>query len=75
MNKPKVYLNDPISPRVYDRLIKKVEIVDNFDHPELLDAIIIRQTSCPRDVIEKAKNLKIISMHGTGTDTIDMIAA
>lgn len=75
MNKPKVYLKDPISPKVYDRLIEKVEIVDNFDHPELLDAIIIRQASCPRDVIEKAKNLKIISMHGTGTDTIDMSAA
>ena len=66
MNKPKVYLNDLIIPKVYNRLKEKAEIVDNYHHPELLDTIIVRQANCPRDVIEKTKNLKIISMHGTG---------
>lgn len=75
MNKPKVYLNDLIIPKVYNRLKEKAEIVDNYHHPELLDTIIVRQANCPRDVIEKTKNLKIISMHGTGTDRIDIQAA
>lgn len=75
MNKPCVYVGDPLSPRVYERLARKMRIVDNYDHPEELDAIIIRRALCPRSVLEKAKKLKLISMHGTGTDTIDMEAA
>ena len=75
MNKPCVYVGDPLSPRIYERLARKMRIVDNYDHPEELDAIIIRRALCPRSVLEKAKKLKLISMHGTGTDTIDMEAA
>lgn len=39
----KVYLNDPIAPSAVERLKRYVELVDNFDHPEELDAIIVRQ--------------------------------
>ena len=36
----KVYLNDPIADSALGRLRAHVELVDNFDHPEELDAII-----------------------------------
>ena len=71
----KVYLNDPIAPSAIERLKKRVEIIDNFDHPEELDAIIVRQQYCTADVIKKAKRCRLIQQHGVGLDRIDTKAA
>ncbi len=71
----KVYLNDPIAPSAVERLKERVEIVSNFDHPEELDAIIVRQQYCKADVIRKAKRCKLIQQHGVGLDRIDTKAA
>ena len=71
----KVYLNDPIASSAVERLKAHVEIVNTFDHPEELDAIIVRQQYCPAEVIRKAKRCKLIQQHGTGLDRIDIKAA
>ena len=71
----KVYLNDPIALSAVERLKKHVELVDSFDHPEELDAIIVRQQYCPGDVIRKATRCKLIQQHGVGLDRIDLQAA
>lgn len=71
----KVYLNDPIAPSAVERLRSRVELVDNFDHPEELDAIIIRQQYCRADVIRRATRCKLIQQHGAGLDRIDTEAA
>lgn len=71
----KVYLNDPIAPSAVERLKARVELVDNYDHPEELDAIIVRQQYCPREVIARAEKCKLIQQHGTGLDRIDVQAA
>lgn len=71
----KVYLNDPIAQSAIERLKSHVEIIDNFDHPEELDAIIVRQQYCTGDVIRKAKRCKLIQQHGVGLDRIDVRAA
>ena len=60
----KVYLNDPIAPSAVERLRAHVELVDNFDHPEELDAIILRQQYCTADVIRRATRCKLIQQHG-----------
>jgi D-3-phosphoglycerate dehydrogenase len=39
------------------------------------EAIVVRLSRIPRAMIEAAPNLKIISRHGVGVDTIDMDAA
>lgn len=70
-----VYLSEHIAPSAYERLAAHFTIVDNFDHPEDLDAIIVRRAHVTGDVIDRAKRLKIISMHGVGLDTIDVKAA
>lgn len=70
-----VYLNDHISPNAVKRLKAKVKLVDNFDHPEEIDAIIVRQQYCTREMIEKAVNCKLIQMHGVGLERIDTEAA
>lgn len=69
------YLSEPIAPGAYKRLAARCEIVDDFDHPEQLDAIIVRRARVTGDVIRHATKLKIISMHGVGLDTIDVAAA
>ncbi len=71
----KVYLNDPIDPASRERLARQVEIVDNFDHPEELDAIILRQQHCPGSVIRRATKCRLIQQHGVGLDRIDVQAA
>lgn len=70
-----VYLSEPIAASAYQRLAAECEIVNNFDHPEQLDGILIRRVKVTRDIISRAENLKIISMHGVGLDTIDLAAA
>ena len=71
----KIYLSENIAKSAYDRLAARAEIVTNFDNIEELDAIIVRRVYVPREIIEKATNLKVISMHGIGCDTIDVEAA
>ena len=71
----KVFLNDPIAPSAVKRLKDRVEIVDNYDHPEELDAIIVRQQHCPREVISRAVKCRLIQQHGVGLDRIDVQAA
>lgn len=71
----KIYLSENIAKSAYDRLAERAEIVTNFDYPEELDAIMVRRVQVTREIIEKATNLKVISMHGIGRDTIDVEAA
>lgn len=71
----KVYLNDPIAPSALRRLKKHVEVIDNFDRPEELDAIIVRQQYCPGEIIRRAKKCRLIQQHGVSLDRIDTDAA
>jgi len=43
-----VYLSEHIAPSAYARLARHFEIVDNFDHPERLAAMVIRRAVVPR---------------------------
>lgn len=70
-----VYLNDHICLRAVERLRRQVRLVDNFDHPEEIDAIIVRQQYCTKEMIDKAVNCKLIQMHGVGLERIDLAAA
>ncbi len=70
-----VYLNEHISPNAVNRLKKHVKVVDNFDHPEEIDAIIVRQQYATKEIIDKVKNCKLIQMHGVGLERVDLEAA
>lgn len=71
----KVYLREYIDPDARAKLAEKVEIVDSWDDVETIDAAIIRTDAVPRDIIERATNLKVIGKHGVGCNTIDLEAA
>ena len=38
-----VYLSEHIAPSAYARLARHFEIVDNFDHPEHVETIVLIQ--------------------------------
>ena len=75
MDAIKVYLSEHIHPSAMQKLQTRAEIIANFDHPEELDAAIIRVAKMPRSVIEKVKKMKVIAKHGIGYDNIDVAAA
>ena len=71
----KVYLSEYIYPPAREKLAQVAEIVDNFDHIEELDAIILRNIPVTAEMLGRAKNLKVIAKHGIGVNTIDIKAA
>jgi D-3-phosphoglycerate dehydrogenase len=81
---PKVLIAQPIYEEGINLLLKQgFEVRKLSDHSiETLkreitdvDAILVRDAHVSREVIECAKNLKIISRHGAGLERIDMEAA
>lgn len=70
-----VYLSEYIYPEAQKLLEKNAKVVTNFDHPEEIDAIILRVLPVGEDVMDKCKNLKVIGKHGVGCNTIDLDAA
>ena len=71
----KVYLSEYIDPAAVAYLRERAEIVDNFDHPEEIDAIILRNIPVTAERMDACKNLKVIGKHGVGVNTIDLAAA
>ena len=64
-----VYLSE------YIYLKEHATVVDNFDHIEEIDAIILRNISVTAEMMDRAKKLKVIVKHGIGCNTIDVKAA
>lgn len=70
-----VYLSEYIHPDAEAYLKEHAVVVDSFDKPEEIDAIILRTVPVTRELMDKCKNLKVIGKHGVGVNTIDLEAA
>ena len=70
-----VFLSEHIHPDARKTLEAACTVVDNFDHPDEIDAIILRTFSVDASVMDRCKNLKVIGKHGVGCNTIDLDAA
>ncbi len=70
-----VYLSEFINEDALALLKSKVEVVDNFDEPEKIEAIILRVFPVTAEVMDRCPNLKVIGKHGVGCNTIDLAAA
>lgn len=70
-----VFLNEHIHPEARKRLEERFQVVDNMDHPEEIEAIIVRVFDANAAVMDKCPNLKVIGKHGVGCNTIDLKAA
>ena len=70
-----VYLSEYIYPPAVEKLKQHATVVDNFDHIEEIDAIILRNIPVTAEMMDRAKKLKVIAKHGIGCNTIDVAAA
>ena len=71
----RVYLSEFIHPDAAALLRRRAEVVDTWEQAEEIDGAIIRAAQVSRDIISRAKRLKVIGKHGVGCDTIDLNAA
>jgi D-3-phosphoglycerate dehydrogenase len=70
-----VYLSEYIHPEAAALLKEHCAVVDNLDRIEAIDAIILRNIAVTREMMQRAKKLKVIGKHGVGCNTIDLAAA
>ena len=68
----RVFLCESIHPKALALLKSRAEIVSDWNDLGEVQAIINRNLKLPREVLEKAPNLKVIAVHGTGSDGIDL---
>ena len=68
----KIFLCESIHPKALALLKSRAEIVSDWNDLGEVEAIINRNLKLPREVLGKAPNLKVIAVHGTGSDGIDL---
>ncbi len=68
----KVFLCEPIHPDALELLKSRAEIISDWDRIGEADAIINRNLQLPEEVLKKAPSLKVVAVHGTGSDGIDL---
>jgi len=81
----KVLIFEPIHPAGIERLKEEpdieVSVCADISVPKIyeevagVEAIIVRSSKVGRDILEAARNLKVIGRHGAGVDNIDMETA
>ena len=71
----KVFLCEYIHPEAYALLKRHVEVIRDWQKLPEAEGLISRNLKISSELLEKAKSLKVIGIHGTGTDDVDMAAA
>lgn len=71
----KVFLCEYIHPEAYRLLKKHAEVISEWDRLPEAEAVIDRNFKITDEMMARAKALKVIGIHGTGTDDVDMQAA
>lgn len=71
----KTFLCEYIHPEARKELEAFSEIVSEWERLPECDAAINRNLQMTRDVLNSAKNMKVIAVHGTGMDGVDLDAA
>ena len=71
----RVYLSEFIHPAAVERLKSVATVETTFDDIASLDGMVVRGVRVTREIIEQAKNLKVIGRHGVGFETVDLEAA
>ncbi len=71
----KTFLCEYIHPAARAALEEFSEIVSEWERFSECDAVINRNLQLTRAVLENAENVKVIAVHGTGMDGVDLEAA
>ena len=68
----KVFVIEPISNYLMNKLNESFEITNDI---KIADIAIIRNKELNKEVLDSAKNLKLIAVYGTGYNMIDLAYA
>lgn len=68
----KVFLCESIHPKAYEALAQKAEIISDWERAGEVDALLDRILYIGKEQLDKMPNLKVIAVHGTGTDGLDL---
>ena len=71
----KVFLCETIHKKAVELLEANGEIINDWDRIGEVDALISRAIKVGPAEMDKMPNLKVIAVHGTGTDGIDIVEA
>lgn len=71
----KTFLCEYIHPEARKELETFSEIISDWERLPECDAAINRNLQMTKEVLESAKNMKVIAVHGTGMDGVDLDAA
>ena len=74
--KPKVYLSEYIHPEARKKLERYTEIIDDWSRLNEVEGLIRRNLkTITAETMDSAPLLKVIGIHGTGRDGVDLKAA
>ena len=68
----KVFLCETIHEAAYQKLKERAEIISDWDRIGEADALINRALQIGPEEMEKMHSMKVIAVHGTGTDGVDL---
>ena len=68
----KVFLCEDIHVKAYQLLEKHFEIIQDKDRLFEADALITRNMPVSKHLIEQCLHLKVVAIHGTGYDHVDV---
>ncbi len=71
----KTFLCEYIHPEARKELESFSEIISDWERLPECDAAINRNLQMTKEVLKSAKNMKVIAVHGTGMDGVDLDAA
>ena len=71
----KVFLCESIHAKAIELLKEKGEIVSDWSRIGEVDALITRAIKVGPKEMDQMPNLKVVAVHGTGTDDVDLIEA
>ena len=71
----KTFLCEYIHEKARRELESFSEIVDDWERFSECDAVINRNLQLTREVLQRTSNLKVIAVHGTGLDGVDLESA
>ena len=68
----KVFLNEPIHKDAYQLLSNHFVIVNDFSNIQDCEVIITRNIKLDKNILKKCHSLKLIAVHGSGYDDVDI---
>lgn len=71
-NKKNVLLIEHIHPEARKRLETYTNIISDIEQIQDADALIDRNFKVDKDLLDRATRLKVVAVHGTGMDAIDL---